>query len=134
MCSLSPMRWISLFKRQTRTVEKVYPLVSLVYTFNCFVRFVIMEILSIKCDLTLFDKVGECDLLEKQLEVFYRINLERSYWNKRLVTFRYSKSCSVIQCLVMFLFLLLTGNSNEIIFVLHISTVTRCFVFGRNVR
>ncbi|XP_036143574.1 uncharacterized protein LOC118645866 isoform X2 [Monomorium pharaonis] len=75
-----------------------------------------METLSIKCDSTLFNKVGEFNLSEKQLDVFTGLTWDNIIQIKdMMISLRNSKSRSVIQALVVFLFKLRTGNSNKMI-------------------
>lgn len=76
----------------------------------------IMETLSIKCDSTLFDKIGEFSLSEKQVEVFTGLSWENLLEIKDMMTsLRNTQSRTVIQGLVIFMFKLRTGNSNKII-------------------
>lgn len=76
----------------------------------------IMETLSISCDSTLFDKVGEYSISEKQLKVFTGLNWEQLNVVKDMLTsLRNRQSRSVIQALVVFLFKLRSGNSNAMI-------------------
>ena len=75
-----------------------------------------METLSIKCDSTLLDKIGEFSLSEKQVKVFSGLSLENLLEIKEMMTFmRNSQSRSVIQAIVVFLFKLRTENSNEML-------------------
>lgn len=75
-----------------------------------------METLSIKCDSTLLDKMGEYSISEEQLEVFTELNWENLNTIKdMLISLRNSKSRSVIQALIVFLFKLRAENSNKMI-------------------
>ena len=72
-----------------------------------------MESLSIKCDATLFDKVGECSLSKKEIEVFTGLTWDQlNDLKDKMISLR---NHSVIQALVLFLFKLRTGNSNKVI-------------------
>ena len=74
-----------------------------------------METLSINCDSTLLDKIGEFSLSEKQIQIFTGLSWENLLEIKDLMTlFRNSQSRSVIQALVVFLFKLRSGNSNTL--------------------
>lgn len=76
----------------------------------------IMGTLSVRCDSTLLDKVGEYTLSEKQLKVFTGLNWEQLNELKDMLTsLRNSQSRSVIQALVVFLLKLRSGNSNAMI-------------------
>lgn len=76
----------------------------------------IMGTLSIRCDSTLHDKVGEYSISEKQLKVFTGLNWEQLNELKDMLTsLRNSHSRSVIQALVVFLLKLRSGNSNATI-------------------
>ena len=75
-----------------------------------------METLSIKCNLTLFDKIGEFSFSEKQNKIFTALSWENLLEIKDLMTsLRNSQSRSVIQALIVFLFKLRTGNSNKLL-------------------
>ena len=75
-----------------------------------------METLSVRCDSSLFDKVGEHSLFEKQLQVFTGLNWEQlNALKEMLISLRNSQSRSVTQALVFFLFKLRTGNSNKML-------------------
>jgi hypothetical protein len=75
-----------------------------------------METLSIKCDSTLLDKVGEFTLSEKQVDVFTGLTWDNLIQIKdMMISLRNSKSRSIIQALVVFLLKLRTGNSNKMI-------------------
>jgi len=75
-----------------------------------------METLSIRCNSSLLDKVGEYSISENQLEVFTGLNWENLNTIKDiLISLRNSESRSVIQALIIFLFKLRTGNSNKMI-------------------
>ena len=74
-----------------------------------------METLSIKSDSSLFDKVGEFSLSEKQIKIFTGLNWENIIQIKDMFTsLRNTESRSVIQALVVFLFKLRTASSNAI--------------------
>lgn len=76
----------------------------------------VMDTLSIRCDSSLFDKVGEYSLSEKQLEVFTGLNWEQlNALKEMLISLRNTQSRSVTQALVVFLFKLRTGNSNKML-------------------
>jgi len=76
----------------------------------------LMGTLSIKCDSTLLDKVGEFTLSKQQLDVFTGLTWDNLIQIKdMMVSLRNSKSRSVIQALVVFLLKLRTGNSNKMI-------------------
>ena len=57
----------------------------------------IMETLSIKCDSTLLDKIGEFSLSEKQIKIFTVLSWENILEIKDLITISFSdpSSCSV---------------------------------------
>ena len=75
-----------------------------------------METLSIKSDSSLFDKVGEFSLSDKQIKIFTGLNWENIIQIKDMFTsLRNTESCSVVQALVVFLFKLRTGNSNAMV-------------------
>ena len=75
-----------------------------------------METLSIKSDSSLFDKVGEFSLSEKQINIFTGLNWENIIQMKDIFTsLRNTESRSVVQVLVVFLFKLRTGNSNAMV-------------------
>ena len=75
-----------------------------------------MKTLFIKCNATLFDKIGECSLLEKEIEVFTGLTWDQlNDLKDKMISLRNSSCRSVIQALVLFLFKLCTGNSNKII-------------------
>ena len=66
-----------------------------------------------RCDSSLFDKIGEYSLPEKDLEVFTGLKWEQlNSLNDMLISLRNSQSCSAIQALVVFLFKLRSGNSS----------------------
>ena len=72
-----------------------------------------VETLSIKSDSSLFDKVGEFRLSEKQIQIFTGSNWKNIIQIEEMLTsLRNTESRSVIQELVVFLFKLRTGNSN----------------------
>lgn len=76
----------------------------------------LMNTLSIKCDSTLLDKIGEFSISEKQIHVFTGLTWENLLQLKdMMVSLRNTQSRTVIQCLVVFLLKLRTGNSNKII-------------------
>ena len=75
----------------------------------------VIEILSIKCDLTLLDKIGEFSLSEKQIKIFTGLSWENLLEIKGFMTSsRNSQSRSVIQALIVFLFKLRTENYNKL--------------------
>ena len=75
-----------------------------------------METLSIRCDSSLFDKLGEYSLSEKQLEVFTGLNWEQLKGLKEmLLSLRNSQSRSVIKALIVFLLKLRKGKSNKML-------------------
>ena len=62
-----------------------------------------METLSIKCDLTLLEKIGEFSLSEKQMKTFTGLSWENLLEIKDLTTLLHnSQSRSVIQALIVF--------------------------------
>lgn len=76
----------------------------------------VMETLSIKCDSSLFDKIGDFSLSDKQVKIFTGLTWENLIEIKDMMTsLRNSQSRSVMQALVVFLFKLRTGNSNEML-------------------
>lgn len=75
-----------------------------------------MESLAIKCDSTLYDKLGDYSLSENQLRIFTGLNWENIIFLKDMMTsMRNRQTRSVTQALVVFLFKLRTGNSNKIL-------------------
>ena len=76
----------------------------------------VMKTLSMRCDSSLFDKIGEYSLPEKDLEVFTGLKWEQlNSLNDMLISLRNSQSRSAIQALVVFLFKLRSGNSNKML-------------------
>lgn len=76
----------------------------------------LMETLSIRCDSTLLDKIGEYSISEKQLIVLTGLNWEQINELKDMLTsLRSSHSRSIIHAIVVFLFKLRSGNSNAMI-------------------
>ena len=76
-----------------------------------------MKTLSVSCDSSLFDKVGEYSLSEKQLEVFTGSNWKQlNTLKEMLLSLRNSQSCSVTQALVVCLLKLRTDNSNKMLY------------------
>ena len=75
-----------------------------------------METLSIKCDSTLLDKIGEFNLSEKQIKIFTALSWANLLEIKDLMTsLRNSQSRLGIQVLIVFLFKLRTRNSNKLL-------------------
>ena len=75
-----------------------------------------METLSMRCDSSLFDRIGEYSLPEKDLEVFTGLKWEQlNSLNDMLISLRNSQSRSAIQALVVFLFKLRSRNSNKML-------------------
>lgn len=73
----------------------------------------IMQTLTIKCDSTIYDKIGEFSISEKQVQVFTGLSWENLLELKDMMTsMRNNPSRSIMQALVVFLFKLHTGNSN----------------------
>lgn len=81
-----------------------------------------MENISIKCDSTLYDKIGDFSLSEKQLLIFTGLTWENVILLRDMLTsMRNRQTRTVTQALVVFLFKLRTGNSNKILaFILQI--------------
>ena len=76
----------------------------------------VMENLSIKCDSTLLNKIGEFSLSEKQIKVFTGLSWENLLEIKDLMTsLPDSQSRSLIQALIAFLFKLRIVNSNKLL-------------------
>ena len=75
-----------------------------------------METLSIKCDSTLLDKIGEFNLSEKQIKIFTALSWANLLEIKDLMTsLRNSQSRLGIQVLIVFLLKLRTRNSNKLL-------------------
>lgn len=75
-----------------------------------------MESLSIKCDSTLYDEIGEFSLSEKQLLIFTGLTWENIILLRNMLTsMRNRQTRTVTQALVVFLFKLRTGNSNKLL-------------------
>ena len=76
----------------------------------------VMETLSVKCDSSLFDKVGEYSLSGKQLQVFTGLNWEQlNSLKEMLISLRNSQSRSVTQEPAVFLIKLRTGIFNKML-------------------
>lgn len=75
-----------------------------------------MENILIKCDSTLYDKIRDFSLSEKQLFIFTGLTWENVILLRDMLTSMQNKQTrTVIQALVVFLFKLRTGNSNKIL-------------------
>ncbi|KYN10894.1 hypothetical protein ALC57_16958 [Trachymyrmex cornetzi] len=75
-----------------------------------------MESLSIKCDSSLYDNIGDYSLSEKQLVVFTGLTWENIIFLRDMLTsMRNRQTRTITQALVVFLFKLRTGNSNKIL-------------------
>ncbi|GAB1860851.1 THAP domain-containing protein 9 [Camponotus japonicus] len=75
-----------------------------------------MKNLSIKCDSTLYDKIGDFSLSEKQLFTFTGLTWENIILLRDMLTsMRNRQTRTVTQALVVFLLKLRTGNSNKIL-------------------
>lgn len=73
-----------------------------------------MKNLSIKCDSTLYDKIEDFSLSEKQLLIFTGLTWENIILLRdRLTSMQNRQTRAVTQALVVFLFKLRTGNSNK---------------------
>lgn len=76
----------------------------------------VMKTLTIKCDSTLYDKIGEFSISEQQIKVFTGLSWENLLELKDMMTsMRNTQSRSIIQALVVFFFKLRTGNSNKVL-------------------
>jgi len=75
-----------------------------------------MGSLSIKCDSSLYDKIGDYSLSEKQLLVFTGLTWESIILLRdMMISMRNRQTRTITQALVVFLFKLRTGNSNAIL-------------------
>jgi len=75
-----------------------------------------MESFSIKCDSSLYDKIGDYSLSEKQLLVFTSLTWESIILLRDMMTsMRNRQTRTITQALVIFLFKLRTGKLNAIL-------------------
>lgn len=75
-----------------------------------------MESLSIKCDSTLYDKIGDFSISEKQLLIFTGLTWEDIMLLRDMLTsMRNRQTRTVTQALIVFLLKLRTGNSNKLL-------------------